>query len=803
MEKDLDSISLKEITYFLSPAHVAFTDDKIYDNLDIEKEVQNKRKKAIEILINKFLLKPSEFQSFILFHLKKISSHKQFKHLKKLYDSILELSSVATQDVPLNVLFRKILKTDEVGVRYDHLDGWVETKNVENGLKHLIESLGFTERPPQTSMAKEVNETFNKNEVLIIEAPTGTGKSLGYLVPAVFHSFHTKQPIIISSYTKALQFQLFKKEIKYLKNIFQNFKATLLFGRENYPCILMLKTYFDEINGLIVDKKYLSFLGIILQLLDSHLENTIPSFIFPEKFTDENNFLAIFNEISAKRENCIGKKCPFFNQCPYYMAIKNMKDANVVIVNHWNLISHVLEKNIEDIKVVIDEADKFEGAATSSFSLEISSYYIYNVLKKISTHRGTTFKNLESLLWETGKISSREKIEFLKGLKSRVEKIRRKLNNFSKKQNSEETFEIDLYEEDKNEEYADIYSLLEDIKQRLMALMEYINDFYEELKDKIENIYILNTKFLNTLDDIKYIYDTINRALNKSNFFEDTYWVAIFSLDKNGGWSLNILPILVDELLKKYFYPGITSMVFTSATIKVENSPQYFVEMLGLKDFKFTTLPGVFDFQNQMKVFVASDLPRYEYANISLFRKEASSHLLKMVEHFKGKTLILFSSYSDMYYVYNHLKNHTKDVEVLKQESSMWAREYINEKFKMSKNSVLLGVKAYWYGVDFPGDILQYLVLFKMPYLPPNDIFVKKRMEFIDNYLTKDAKLSFKQAVGRLIRTENDMGVVIILDSRIMESIHRKIFLEELPKNVDVELLDYHKIIEKIDNFLK
>ncbi|MCD6578001.1 ATP-dependent DNA helicase [bacterium] len=799
--KDLD---IREITFFLSPGDMAFTEKKIFYNLGIENP-HEKREKVFEILLEKFRNKPSILKNFLYFHLNEISKNSKYKRFDKLCKYLSkEIPGLSMSEPSLSQLFKMILKDYQEGVRFNTPDNIVNTKNVEEGLKSLIkkmENQGFQERLSQKRMVKDVNEAFNHKENLLIEAPTGTGKSLGYLIPAVFHSFHSKQPVFISSYTKSLQIQLYKKEVKYLKKIFGDFKTTIFFGRENYPCLYKLNYLIIEEQGIFLDEKFFIYFGIITQLLDSFLNDTIPVFIVPKSFANEDDFLQIFSEISAKKDDCPGKKCPFYNQCPYFSAIKNIKSSNIVILNHWNLITYLAEQNYENIKVIIDEADKFESAATSCFTEEISNYYIFRVLKKISSSKSTLFKTLEDLLWDTKKIKHDAKSKFIKSVKTHLNRLRRKMMGFSKLLKGD--IELNLYEGQEHEKFEQIILFLGVLKRDLYTLLTEIVDFTEDWKEILGEEFFLNARFVSVIDSLNSIYDTLTKSLAQDNIIEGTEWLAIFADDKNSGWKLSITPVIVSEILKKHFYPNFETMIFTSATIYVNNSPDYFLELLGVEEYNIKKLPGVFNLEDQMKVYIISDIPTYNFRNNNEFRKEASHILNKMVNHFNGKTLILFSSYSDMYYTYNHLKENSHRVEVLMQKSSMWSREYVNEKFKLGMNSVLLGVKAYWYGVDFPGDILQYLILYKMPYLPPYDILVKKRMEYIDDYLIKDAKLSFKQAVGRLIRREDDIGAVIILDKRIMSNHHKNVFLTELDNNVEIKFVNYEDIISLSDKFLK
>ena len=808
-EGDSGNLSLRDLVFFLSPKDVAFTLSGIMKNFFGEGETHDIAE-AAEAALARYYALPSMLREYIYQSLEILSSSKEYRRFSPLFLMLKEdrkrLAMKTVPEISSRDLFKAMLKPVKYEAFRQENSAPIEEEKVLEALSALISTMkdkGYVERESQIEMARLANDAFNSTGSVVIEAPTGTGKTLGYLIPALLRSYFKKEPVFISTYTKSLQVQVYKKELNLLKQILPPFRPAVLFGRENYPCLLKMEMVESSGGSTLFSKREkLIFFGIISQYIHAHLEEDLPQFIFPHATLDESEFYSTFRDICARREDCLNKRCTFFKECPYFNAIKKIKKSNIGVVNHWNMLGYIASGEFENIDCVIDEADKLDDAAVSAYTQEISTYYIFRVLKGISTGKRTFMRTFEELFNLEDSISMSDKNAFIKEIQRFLKRIRILLSTVIKTENSR-FINVNLYDETENHDLEGVFNILQKLMVQVKLLLEYLSLIRDHHEKEITAAKYLNVRTSNLIEDLSFIYDTLNKALSGESIIEETEWVSLFSTDKNGGWTLSVRPVLADLLLKKYFYPKVKSLLMTSATISVDRSLAYFTRLCGVEDFRWRQLSSPFDLGEQMKIFVIDDIPAYSFSTRDHFRDSAYHSIKKMVDHTGGRLMMLFTSYADMHNIYERLSaNNDSGHEILLQKQGLWYREYINEKFRSSTNAVLMGVKAYWYGIDFPGDILKYLVIFKMPYLPPNDIIVKKRKKMINNYMDFEAKLSFKQAIGRLIRTETDMGGVFILDKRIYRQGQYETFFTQLDPSISIQLIDTQSALEKLDEFL-
>ncbi len=800
-------LSCLDIAFFLCPAKSAFTYEALCFDLGIDPANPESGKAAVEALCSSFLAKPEPLRSFILSALRDISVFPSFSHFNGIFDILRTnsgegvLCAGKAADLDLKDLFSAItsnskktpIRLDTAEIPDDKID------EIYEEILRIKSKDGFRKRNSQIQLSREINTCIGKGNCLVIEAPTGTGKTIGYLIPAILHSYYEKQPIFISTFTRSLQMQVYKKDLNFLRDIIPVPSASVLFGRENYPCILkidLLNRGRTELLGNENDA--VIFFGIVSQYLDSFIEESLPSYIFPEGVVTENEFSQIFFEICARKEDCPSRKCRFFKECPYFNAVADIKRSNIVIVNHWNLISYIAEGEFKNIKCIIDEADKFPDAAANVYSSELNNFLIFRFLRGISYAKKNSVKTFEQLFYQIKGIPYKEKREALAGIRKDVREIRSLLLEPGL---GGDRSEVNLYDAIGDPIHSSKFAFLRKLALSIESLILKLAGIQKKYEEELQKELYANIKLVNAIENMTYCLDTIRKALNEDAFVEGTEFVAIFRVNVN-GWDLDIVPVLVSGLLNELFYPKMASMVHTSATISVGGTPEYFSQLSGIDDFDWKQLNSPFDLKNQMRIMIMNNIPAYSFGDKDGFRRSCAETLKDLIGHFKGRLMILFTSYDDMQYTYDALNDGSLSSSLLLQKQGIWYREYINERFRTSPDCVLFGVKAYWYGVDFPGELLKYLIIYKLPYLPPADILVKKRGALIEDYVKKEAQMAFKQAVGRLIRTETDKGGVFILDKRVLLRDNYETFIKEISSDIAVDTATTESAIRYIDEFL-
>ena len=590
------------------------------------------------------------------------------------------------------------------------------------------------ERPPQIRMAELVQTSLTNDEFLIVEASAGTGKSLAYLVPAILFARSTGEKVHISSYTKNLQQQLFTQEIPKAEEITGfGVNAILRKGKSNYLCILKSKNLSNDIDPL-----------------------TTSALILWESLTktgDLSEISYIFRDINTGLlnvdESCRKDACSFYNSCFYYNIIKRIKDADLILVNH----SLFFTGNPDAEKVIFDEAHEIEEAATQGYALRVSLAELEVLLKTIAKEtKGKLKKDINELL-DIARIS--------------FEKVGRAIVKSSGNLVGLYT-EIDL-------------SPLRTLSEKLYNFLKIIgsidsnNDgIIDRLQELISNLKILIQQ--NQKDRVFY-YKLLN--LNRTNTVE-----------------LIGAPLDISPYIEKYLYTNLSSLVLTSATLSVGESFDFVKYILGLirvgERLKEISLPDTYNFSEQALTVVPTYLPFPEESN---FVDEVSLFIKDIILPQKKGTLVLFTSFSHIKGVYKQIKDDFEERgrELLIQGSGK-SRSKLLSLFKENEGAVLLGTGSFWQGVDIPGKALEIVVIEKLPFPNPSDPLIAAKTSYFESkglggfssYMLPLSVLRFKQGFGRLIRSTHDMGMVLILDKRVIRKWYGSIFLESLPTNISI-----------------
>ena len=683
---------------------------------------------------------------------------------------------------------------------------------------------GFEYRQEQEEMAQYIQDAINEDRKIIVEAGTGTGKTLAYLIPSIKWAVTNKKKVIIATNTINLQEQLLLKDIPLAKSIIKDeFSYVLVKGRNNYVC----KRLFNElVLGKSIDIETFSMeareqIEYILKWGNKTKTGDkaeLPFEVYPD----------VWELVQSTTELCLGKKCPYRKECFYMKTRMEKMEADILISNHHVFFADLNVRAETDFDseylilprydmVIFDEAHNVESVARSYFSVEVSKISFTRLLNRIYQKKNKKKKEKSALIRvedtvdEKNLEDSEQYIYLLNTLKEEISilqnigdeyfdeirkiyetnteaPIKKSLNNFEM---TKSRFLENLREK-------------KDIFQGKLAdflnLMMSFNNVIDEEKDKNPEVinfnnhlkmfkaYIDSFKFINSFEDDNYIY-----------------WLDINS--KRTNVVLTATPLNIAQKLSTVLFDNLDRLVFASATIVVNGNFNYFKKSLGLdeEDCIEAIIKSPFDYDEQMSVYIPSDIQDSE--NINAFVSDASKFILNILLKTNGKAFILFTSYTMLNQIYYSISKKLKDkgFEVFLHGDK--PRSQIIKEFKEAENPILFGTTSFWEGVDVQGENLSNVVITKLPFLVPTDPVVSaisKKIEedggnsFMDFQLP-EAIIKFKQGVGRLIRKKTDSGNIFILDNRILKKRYGSLFINALPSQKNIKILEKDDIIEEIE----
>lgn len=666
----------------------------------------------------------------------------------------------------------------------------------------------FEYRDEQFFMAEHIEKGLNDEKKVIVEAGTGTGKTLAYLIPSIQWALENEKKVIISTNTINLQEQLLNKDIPIVKKLMpRDFKYLLVKGRGNFLCN---RKHANLVTTKTVD----------LEDFSEDQKRQFETLIKWGKETKTGDKSELYFEVDfsvwemfqSETDICAGARCPYKTECFFLKSREEKKKADILIANHHIFFSDLaIRKEIgfntdysilpEYGLVVFDEAHNIQKVARDYFSYEVSKYgftkamnQIHNVAGK-KKHKGQLEVLMQYL--KNRDYEDKEMIEKLLENDVRVnhgnlfkagrDYFDRLIEVFSKGQMGSVTYRIR-----KNEVISDsFYSMLNDVKENFIlefntylktvrkvnaVLKEtedndgIINDFIKYI-ERLETFYE-NFKFINTLDDDDFIY-----------------WIEVNNKKSNS--KLVATPLKIDSELNENLYGNLKQLIFTSATIAVENNFDYFKKSIGLEEETYDKIiASPFDYDKQMKVYIPSGLPDPNHRE---FLDEIEPLLKRMILKTKGRTFILFTSYKSLNYMYYMLRDELEENGIDFFIQGTYPRTKLVEMYKNSSAPVLFGTDSFWEGVDVKGEQLVSVIIVKLPFKVPSDPITEAIIEtyeqqgknpFIE-YQIPESVIKFKQGIGRLIRSKEDKGIITILDNRIVTKRYGKYFLDSIPtKNI-------------------
>jgi len=603
---------------------------------------------------------------------------------------------------------------------------------------------GYEHRRSQREMAELVEEAFRAKRHLIVEAGTGTGKTLAYLIPAI----RSGRRVVVSTATKSLQEQLYAKDIPFLqKNFAPELKVAVMKGRANFLC----RQKVHQMEGQPV-LKGLEELDWFTQIRDW------------ERLTEtgdraELNFLPddadLWTRLDARRETCTGQKCPEFQRCFITAMHQRAADADLIIVNHHLFFADLALRQDdfgsilpEYSAVVFDEAHEIEDVASDYFGRQVSSYRFEELARDTEHAVRLTGQGGPNLL-------------------RRVTRLRERGREF---------FEAFPQREGRSPfEAAARAAFLEQHRgafDELVGALKALESHIAGLPNRAEELVAIARRGAELRGEIGFLLESAEK-----NY---VYW-----FERRGkGVFLAATPIDVSGMLRERLFGALDSVVLTSATLAVGGRFDYLKQRLGLDSAQERVLPQEFDFRTQALLYVPARLPDVRDPS---FAEKAAEEIARLLECTEGRAFCLFTSHSQMKQVFERVRPRVR-FPLLLQGSA--PRSALLERFRATSGAVLFATASFWQGVDVPGAQLSCVIVDRLPFAVPTDPVVAARVRALQEdgrnafaeYQVPEAVLALKQGFGRLIRARSDRGILAILDSRIQRMHYGRIFLESLPE---------------------
>ncbi|HTV53922.1 MAG TPA: ATP-dependent DNA helicase [Terriglobia bacterium] len=595
-------------------------------------------------------------------------------------------------------------------------------------------------RPTQLEMAEEVESALEHHRHLIVEAGTGTGKTLAYLAPIL----RSGQRVVVSTGTKNLQEQLFFKDIPFLKRLVPEIRAILMKGRQNYLCRQKLYD-LEKQPGLTGagDAQYLP----LIRAWEERTKTGDRAEL--EELPDAS---ALWPHIDARREACTGQKCPQFDRCFITWMHQRASEANLIVVNHHLFFADLALKRTEYgsllpeyAAVVFDEAHEIEDVATRYFGLQVSSYRLEELARDTEVTTRLHDLRIPELLAAVGELRGRASLFF----------------ELFPTSDGRSSFDHRTEFLEKNQgTYSSLLNALVRLQSELMRV-----------KERPEEI----TNLANRASELRENLELVMEGHDRNMVF---WWER-----RGRGMFLEATPIDVGPILRERLFERVDTVILTSATLAVAGNFSFLRARLGVQNAKEKVFPSHFNFGEQALLYIPAHLPDPREPDFPRIAAEEVTLLLKLT---RGRAFVLFTSYAQMRDLYERVRPRLQYPLMIQGSAPA---PVLLKKFRSTSHGVLFATSAFWQGVDVQGQQLSAVIIDRLPFAVPTDPVVAARVRQINEdggsgftqYQLPEAVIALKQGFGRLIRSENDHGLLAILDNRLVRKGYGKIFFDSLP----------------------
>jgi ATP-dependent DNA helicase DinG len=613
-------------------------------------------------------------------------------------------------------------------------------------------------RRGQLSMAQAVEQALNEKRHLVVEAGTGTGKTLAYLMPVI----RSGKRVVISTGTKTLQEQLFYKDVPFLEEALfgspsdgtSRLRVCYMKGRNNYLCREKLYELTDRpiLTGLEEIEQY----------------RTIAEWEKVTKTGDRAELASIpeasqlWPKLDARTERCVGQKCKEFERCFVTEMRRKALESDIIIVNHHLFFADLAVKQAAEVPdagvlpefgaVIFDEAHELEDVASSYFGISVSNLRIDDLIR--DTEITIREKAIAAVDVTQACVRLRERSQFF----------------FSLLPPGEGRFAFENRQEFL-EENGDEYLAIQNAITGLASALSRISNKPDEVFNLVRRCEEIRTQ-------ISFVLESHDKN-------------TVFWIERRGEFGrrgqqnvfLQATPIDVSQILRETLFDQMETAVLTSATLAVGGGFRYIQQRLGLDTAREQIVPSHFDYESQAIFYVPPDLPD---PRESSFSSCAARRIRQLLEITRGRAFCLFTSYAQMHQVYDLLLGELEYPMLLQGDAP---KNALLDEFRTTPNAVLFATSSFWQGVDVQGDQLSAVIIDRLPFAVPNDPVVAARIHAIDEsggnaffeYQVPSAVITLKQGFGRLIRSLHDRGLLALLDNRILKKQYGRVFLQSLP----------------------
>ena len=681
----------------------------------------------------------------------------------------------------------------------------------------------YEDRPEQLQMAEVVAEAFNHDRIAVIEAGTGTGKSLAYLIPALLWATTNRERVIVATRTINLQEQLIRKDLPFLRrSTGLEVQAVLVKGRSNYLCRRRTEAAGAELG--LFDQRQTAELAELRRWAAQSVQGDREELPVPP---EED----LWEEVRCEIDQCARARCPFFTDCFFYRARRQAASADILVVNHALLLADLALRHSTDNytaaavlppcdRLILDEAHHLEDVATRSFSARTTRFSIARLLGRLRHPRKTDRGLLPRLLHQLGEHLPQGQDDLYHRMHSRIEELT------SGRQQLLDTATSVL--DDLGLRLPDQLPAArpraerEDLRLRIVPEVR-TTPFWQETVSSVGQL----TKQVSTLaaglDSLLALGEAIpeNAAGPFLSLFTDLNglalrlhavaadltrfvaedadsctWVEVRTGSSGQHAALCVAPLAVDKLLFETLFERSRTVVLTSATLSVATNFNYLKQRLGLSAvpkgrLHELLLTSPFDYRRQALLAAPDDLPTPDHRD---YPRMLSQRIEEAIIAADGRSFVLFTANSLLQRIHAELAPvlQARGYRCLRQGEM--SRHRLLQAFRDDVRSVLFGTDSFWEGVDVPGRALEQVIIARLPFKVPSEPVLEARAEAIEraggdpfmSYTVPQAVIRFKQGFGRLIRHRNDRGVVLILDVRVIRRNYGRTFLRSLP---DVPLL--------------